>query len=134
MRRIQLPGRGDTPRSRHGRSGAALLALAIATQAWAGQVTSPFAVRVDLINSGACATATDPPRASVVIDCQAKPVDPVVSTPPRMAAQTFRFHIPTGDGDVRYGNVDLYAGAGTITSWRVIHLAGWDYLEMTVGW
>jgi len=42
--------------------------------------------------------------------------------------------IPTGDGDLRYGGVDLYAGAGTITSWRVVHLTDWEYLEMTVGW
>ena len=41
--------------------------------------------------------------------------------------------IPTDNG-LRYGGVDMYAGAGTITSWRVVHFTDWDYLEMTVGW
>ena len=32
------------------------------------------------------------------------------------------------------GTVDESAGAGTITSWRVIRIANRDYLEMMVGW
>lgn len=30
--------------------------------------------------------------------------------------------------------VDAFAGAGTTTAWRVVHLTDRDYLEMTLGW
>ena len=30
--------------------------------------------------------------------------------------------------------VDAFGGAGTTTAWRVVHLTGRDYLEMTLGW
>lgn len=29
---------------------------------------------------------------------------------------------------------DAFSGAGTTTAWRVVHLTGRDYLEMTLGW
>lgn len=38
---------------------------------------------------------------------------------------------PTGE---LLDTVDAFSGAGTTTAWRVVHLAGRDYLEMTLGW
>jgi len=32
------------------------------------------------------------------------------------------------------GGIDIYAGVGTITTWRVVNLSGWDYLEMQMAW
>ena len=32
------------------------------------------------------------------------------------------------------GTVDSYTGVGTSTSFRLISAAGWEYVEMTVGW
>ena len=32
------------------------------------------------------------------------------------------------------GTVDSYTGAGTSTAYRIVSLAGRDYIEMTVGW
>lgn len=29
---------------------------------------------------------------------------------------------------------DKFAGAGTVTSWRIVNLADWEYLELMVGW
>jgi hypothetical protein len=45
----------------------------------------------------------------------------------------YRFKIPGASGEA-LGTVDIYSGAGTVTSWRMINLANWEYLEMTVGW
>ena len=74
-----------------------------------------------------CHTATTTASCTATIDPPAKPA---VKQPD---GQAFRFLIPDGTA-MRYGSFDLYAGAGTITSWRVLLLNGWDYLEMTVGW
>jgi hypothetical protein len=41
------------------------------------------------------------------------------------------FHISRG---AWLGTADESMGLGTVTSWRVIHLANRDYLEMMVGW
>ena len=30
--------------------------------------------------------------------------------------------------------IDSYAGAGTSTAFRIVNLAGREYVEMTVGW
>jgi hypothetical protein len=32
------------------------------------------------------------------------------------------------------GMVDSYVGVGTVTSWRVVNLMDWQYLEMLVNW
>lgn len=134
-------GRSRAPWRRGCQAGAGALALAMTAAAWASQSSASFAVRVDLqpaASSATCQTAPESPAASSVVsvECNAKPLEPAAapSTPvPRGDGRAFRFVIPTGTGD-RYGGVDLYAGAGTITSWRVVHYTDWDYLEMTVGW
>lgn len=138
MRGSSLHGRGhNTPWRRVWCPGAAIVAIGTATIAWPGQVSAPFVVNVQLHASETCSAALESPTQSspVLIDCRAKPLEPVpTGTKPRSDGQAFRFHIPSSNGETRFGAVDLYAGAGTITSWRVVHLTDWDYLEMTVGW
>lgn len=140
MRVAKATGCAGTPWRRGYRAGAVALAL-VATGAWAAQASAPFAVTVNLRTgpeTGTCQTSPESPaRPSIVsIDCHAKPLEPTAMPPasPARDGRAFRFLIPTGRGDERYGGVDLYAGTGTITSWRVVHLSDWDYLEMTVGW
>ncbi len=137
MRGSQLRGRGNTPRSVMRQAGAAALALAMMPAAWAGQVTGAFAVRAQLFGSASCFTApqSSAQTSTLLIDCRAKPIGPAPSASTQSSqGQALRFHIPSSNGESRYGAVDLFAGAGTITSWRIVHLADWDYLEMTVGW
>ena len=143
MQVAKAAGRSRAPRRWGCRAGALTLALAMAAPAWGAQASRAFAVTVLLRGSADTATCESsqeaPVRPSVVtIDCRnTKPLEPAdaphVPSPAR-DPRAYRFMIPTGDGDLRYGGVDLYAGAGTITSWRVVHLTDWDYLEMTVGW
>ena len=130
------------PWRRQSAAGAMALVAMLAGSAWGAQSTASFSVTVDLHTSstGTCLTSPEAPSSPsvVTIDCrntQPQDPDPVApATSPSSVARAYRFMIPTGNGDLRYGGVDMYAGAGTITSWRVVHLTDWDYLEMTVGW
>ena len=143
MQRDKAVGRQRVPWRSGCRAVAFASALALTGSAWAAQSTGAFSVTVDLhasADTGTCLTSPDSPSqpAVVTIDCRdTKPEDPVVvpaAPSARPDARGYRFLIPDGHGDMRYGGVDMYAGAGTITSWRVVHLTDWDYLEMTVGW
>lgn len=141
MRDSKAAGCPGAPRRGSRLAGLALSALALTMPAFAGQTSSSFNVRVELRaagDTGVCETATEPPErpSTVTIDCHgtplpAAPVDVPVARP---TGTPFRFHIPSGFGDQRFGEVDLQSGTATITSWRVVRLADWDYLEMTVGW
>lgn len=66
----------------------------------------------------------------------------VVDIEPGTAGQPFA---PMHGGSYRYvthvtptgvlvDTSDAFSGAGTSTSWRVVHLTDRDYLEMTLGW
>lgn len=143
MQVAHAAGRASASWRRGCRTGALALGLAMAGSAWGAQATGAFAVTVLLrasADTGTCQSSQEAPvRPSVVtIDCHnTKPLEPAAAPDVPSAtrdARAYRFMIPTGNGDLRYGGVDLYAGAGTITSWRVVHLTDWDYLEMTVGW
>lgn len=67
----------------------------------------------------------------VVVDVEpgrsGQPFTPVHGGVYRYATQVS----PTG---ALWGTVDAFGGAGTTTTWRVVHLTGRDYLEMTLGW
>ena len=53
-------------------------------------------------------------------------------TPMHGGAYRYVTHVsPTG---ALLDTVDAFGGAGTTTAWRVVHLTGRDYLEMTLGW
>lgn len=142
MHGAKAMGCASAPWRSGSRAGALVLGLAIAASGWAAQDGASFAVTVDLRkgpSAGTCQTTPESPGESSVvsIDCGAKPPPPAVpvaAAPAARDARAFRFVIPNGEGNLRYGGVDLYAGTGTITSWRVVHLSDWDYLEMTVGW
>ena len=56
-------------------------------------------------------------------------VSPVISRP-----TLYHLSVSLWGGEGPMGNVDLYSGAGTITSWRIVRLTNREYLEMTVGW
>jgi hypothetical protein len=112
-------------------AGAAALAVLFSSAALGSETRASFAVTVNLKKApetAACSTST----ASVV--CTGIAVPPVKSTQQQGIGQPVRFWITDGAYGPRYGAVDLYPGAGTITSWRVVRLASWDYLEMTIGW
>lgn len=32
------------------------------------------------------------------------------------------------------GGIDIYTGVGTITTWRIVNVTDWDYLEMQMAW
>ncbi len=145
MQVAKAVGRPRVPRRWGCRAGALSLVLALTGSAWGSQLGASFAVTVLLKSSPETAICQSSPEAPsqpsvVTIDCRnSKPLEPAPAAAPNVPsmshdARAYRFMIPTGNGDLRYGGVDLYAGAGTITSWRVVHLTDWDYLEMTVGW
>lgn len=142
MRVAKAAGRDRAPWCRQCAAGAVALVAMLAGSAWGAQAASSFSVTVDLhtASTGTCLTSPEAPSTPsvVTIDCRStQPKDPVDVAPPTSPSgvtRAYRFMIPTGNGALRYGGVDMYAGAGTITSWRVVHLTDWDYLEMTVGW
>ncbi|HUI99851.1 MAG TPA: hypothetical protein VLY46_06420 [Usitatibacter sp.] len=142
MQPAKAAGRSRAPWRKGCAVGTMALAAMLAGSAWGAQSRAPFAVTVDLHTAadvGTCLSSPGSPSTASVttIDCRTQPIGPVPvpAAPSALSgARGYRFMIPTGDGDLRYGGVDLYAGAGTITSWRVVHLTDWEYLEMTVGW
>lgn len=53
-------------------------------------------------------------------------------TPLNGNAYRYVTHVTPNGGLI--DTLDTFAGAGTFTSWRVVHLADRNYLEMTLGW
>ena len=53
-------------------------------------------------------------------------------TPMHGGAYRYVTHVTPNGGLI--DTLDTFGGAGTFTSWRVVHLADRDYLEMTLGW
>lgn len=53
-------------------------------------------------------------------------------SPVRGGANRYNF-LPVGAASQK-GSADSFVGAGTITSWRVVQMADWDYLEMLMSW
>lgn len=45
-----------------------------------------------------------------------------------------RYHLNVYHAGEWLGTVDGEMGTGTVTSWRIVHAANREYLEMTVGW
>lgn len=109
-------------------------ALGIALVAGAGTlfaampVSQSFRVTVTLVapaESGKvqCGTLPEPATGRVKITC---------ATPG--SRDTSRYHLAVYRAGEWIGNVDGEMGTGTVTSWRIVHAANREYLEMTVGW
>ena len=125
------------------RAGCAAAALAsVVSGAGAAQSSANFDVHVVLqtpnaSGPGLCSSSTETGALGINVKVVCPPTegkppvgdDPASKTPRGM----YRFKIPGASGEA-LGTVDIYSGAGTVTSWRMINLANWEYLEMTVGW
>jgi hypothetical protein len=77
--------------------------------------------------------------AAVTVVCGTPPVtgsdgaaQPGTSWRPS-SGEAFRFLTHVASHELS-GTIDSYAGAGTSTAFRVVTLAGREYVEMTVGW
>lgn len=109
-------------------------ALGIALVAGAGTlfaampVSQSFRVKVTLNSQEAsvtaqCATTPEPGSGRVKLNC---------STP--ATRNTSLYHLNVYRAGEWLGTVDGEMGTGTVTSWRIVHVANREYLEMTVGW
>ena len=129
----------------------AALALGLLLGAWlspgmAAQSSAPFIVSVNLnrpaISSvtGLCSSNTGVGAfgATVTVVCGTGIVtslEAVATGIPRQPTHggAYRF-LTRVSSDNMSGTVDSYTGAGTSTAYRLVSLAGRDYIEMTVGW
>lgn len=76
----------------------------------------------------------EPPRAPEATLPVTAPSTPVATAPaPRPAVLPLRFYLGPGGGEL-LGTIDLAAGGGTVTMWRVVRSGDREYLEMTLGW
>lgn len=110
-----------------------ILALS-ALQANAGPVNGQFNVTVNLETAPASCRSTNAPGsfgATVTVVCSSGAISETQS-PQRGGAYRYIFRVSSGE--TLLGTIDSYAGVGTVTTWRVAHLADRDYLEMLVGW
>lgn len=109
--------------------------LALSTlQANAGPITGQFNVTVNLETAPASCRTTNAPGsfgATVTVVCSSGAISETRS-PLRVGAYRYLFQVSAGE--TLLGTIDSYAGVGTVTTWRVAHLANRDYLEMLVGW
>lgn len=46
----------------------------------------------------------------------------------------YRFNFLSARVGAQIGTADSYIGLGTVTTWRVVQIADWDYLEMLMSW
>jgi hypothetical protein len=122
-RRLGLPARRAL--------GAAIL-VAASAQASGATASGSFRVTVDVFTQDKttveCArTAVPGPFGDKVsIACVPQTGSTSAAVPP------FLLHL-FRDG-TQVGTIDGFMATGTITSWRVVHVANRDYLEIVVGW
>jgi hypothetical protein len=111
----------------------ALVSATAATPFAAAPVNQAFRVTVMLKSAQdvppvvTCSNVLDPATNKVTIIClggQGGTVKTAVE-PPRYLLHVYR------PGEWL---VDDQTGNGTLTSWRIVHVANREYLEMTVGW
>ena len=109
--------------------------MATAATPWAAApVNQSFRVTVTLkpaqedLPVATCSNVLDPATDKVVVICLGGQTG---STPtPQASLPRYLLHI------YRPGEwlVDDQIGTGTLTSWRIVHVANREYLEMMVGW
>jgi hypothetical protein len=127
---------GDAKQQRHRsllrRGGVLALALAASSGTpFASMYSSrSFNVTVTLnaaaeAATGQCGTTVEPGSGrKVTLVC-------APAAPPR---DTPRYLLHVYRAGEWLGEVDGQMGAGTVTSWRIVHVANREYLEMMVGW
>ena len=113
---------------RQGALALALVAGGASTFAAAPPTNSTFRVTVTLNAPGPpstaqCSSSIEPGTNKIVITC-AEPKTP--RDIPRYLLHVYR----AGE----WLPVDGQMGTGTLTSWRIVHVANREYLEMMVGW
>ena len=111
-------------------------ALIVALMAGAGTLfaalpsSQSFRVTVTL---NAPAASTTGQCSSTAEPGSGRKVNIVCSPAPLLGeAPRYLFHVYRADEWL--GTVDGQMGTGTVTSWRIVHVANHEYLEMMVGW
>lgn len=125
---------------------AALLVLCV-QPSYAGQANSQFKVLINLQssigtpNAGICSSSSRIGNFGevVTVECTTGKVVTFSGNTnklPWTAMQdgSYRFLTHLSEEPVSLGTLDVYAGGGTITSWRIVRLANRDYIELMVGW
>ncbi|NOU01511.1 MAG: hypothetical protein HOO95_08065 [Gallionella sp.] len=125
---------------------AALLVLCV-EPSYAGQTNSQFQVLINLQshsgtpNAGICRSSSRIGTFGevVTVECTTGKVVTFSGNAnglPWTAMQdgSYRFLTQLSEEPVSLGTLDVYAGGGTVTSWRIVRLANRDYIELMVGW
>ena len=107
----------------------AAFAAAAAGCAWAASTSQTFRVTVNLA-SGAPAPNVQCSRQTNVFGTRLQVS--VTCNSPQESSDRFLLHVYRAGEWL--GQVEADTGVGTVTSWRVVHIANRDYLELTVGW
>lgn len=125
---------------------AALLVLCV-QPSYAGQASSQFQVLINLQpnsgihDAGICSSSSRVGNFGevVTVECTTGKVVTFSGNASKlpwteMQDGSYRFltHLP--EEPLSLGTLDVYAGGGTITSWRIVRLANRDYIELMVGW
>ena len=100
----------------------ATLAVAASGYAWPASVTHPFRMSVAFEPGASCVreVSRGDGRAKVNINCGQPSTD--------------RFLLHVYRAGEWLGEIEGDMASGTITTWRVVHVANRDYLEIMVGW
>jgi hypothetical protein len=125
---------------------AALLVLCV-QPSYAGQASSQFQVLINLQsnsgapNAGICRSSSQIGNFGemVTVECTTGKIVTFsgnTNNLPWTAMQegSYRFVTQLSEEPVSLGTLDVYAGGGTVTSWRIVHFANRDYIELMVGW
>jgi hypothetical protein len=125
---------------------ATLLVLCI-QPSYAGQANSQFKVLINLQsnsgtpNAGVCRSSSRVGNFGevVTVECTTGKVVTFSGNTNNlpwtgMQDGSYRFLTQLSEEPVSLGTLDVYAGGGTVTSWRIVHLANRDYIELMVGW
>lgn len=130
--------------------GVALACFALSSPpAVAASTAAPFQVRVaikapDAPTSAFCRVGPSPTTFGAIVTVVCATGAVVNIEPP--AGQTlagpihggaYRFHHVSDNvlfGGHFPGGIDIYTGVGTITTWRVVTLPDWEYLELQMAW
>lgn len=134
--------RTSSPRHPAGALALALLGV-VALPAEAGQLSLPFTVKVVLAtdNAGVCRSTRQIGvfGTAVTVDCTTgapATFSGDASTLPWATVPDgpFRYLIRGSDSEQWLGSVESRTGPGIVTSWNVVRLPGFEYLELIVTW